>query len=179
MRTHALIVFALLGSAEISQGDVSTSPANQDRTERAETLIAKTQLLPDVGLRDATVAAHAALLVETDQVSAELLIAIAWGESRFVAGVVTNRACGLLQIIAASRAECSLLKIPIVNAYVARRQLEEWLRVSRGDLRKALLGNACGFSAFTGACSKTRWPGWVLERARSLGWSPKRSASSS
>lgn len=178
MQTRALIVFALLGSAEISQGD-STPPANQSSEDRADLLIAKAQLLPDVGLRDATVAAHAALLVETERVPAELLIAIAWGESRFVASTVTNRACGLLQVIAGSRAECSFLEIPLVNAYVARRQLEEWLRVSRGDLRKALLGNACGFSAFTGTCSKTRWPGWVLERARSLGWSPKRPASSS
>ena len=164
MRIHILLVsIALLGSAV-----ESSAQAPAETPSRVETLIQAAQALPDVRADDARTAAVAAALVETHDVPAELLLAIAWGESRFITTTVTWRACGLVQVIAPSHEACAFLEIPIVGMYVGRRQLQEWLRIARGDLHLALLGNACGVSALRGVCSKTVWPAWVLARAARL-----------
>ena len=161
---RSLLVFASLG------GSAAGSPqAVEVPTDRAAKLTRQAQALPDVAAADAEIAVRAALLVETPELPAELLIAIAWGESRFVPTTVTGRACGSMQTIAWSRASCRAMQIPLVGFWFGVRELSSWLRVARGDLRLALLGQACGWSAFREGCSKGRWPGWVLRRASVLG----------
>jgi hypothetical protein len=166
MSIKTLLVSAALGGSAASS---LANPTTGD-TARATKLIGQARALSDVHPDEAEVAARAALLVETSKVPAELLVAIAWGESRFVPTTMTGRACGLVQVVARSRGACELLKIPVVGMLVGRIELEEWLRLSRGNLRLALLGNACGMSAFDGSCIKTAWPSWVLARARRLGF---------
>lgn len=167
MTIRALLVSAAL-AGQLSSSLVDANPTIGDES-RATKLIKQAQALPDVHPDEAEVTARAALLVETSKVPAELLVAIAWGESRFISTTRSGRACGLVQVMARSVDQCSLLKIPIIGMLVGRIELEEWLRLSRGSLPLALLGNACGMSAFYGGCKKTAWPGWVLARARRLG----------
>lgn len=164
MRIVALLASLVLGG----------SAAAQPHEDRATRLVAMAQALPDVSPGQAEVAARAALIVETRELPAELLLAIAWGESRFAPSTVTGHACGPMQTIAWSRASCHAMQIPLVGFLVGVRELEAWLRVARGDLRLALLGQACGVSALRGTCSKTAWPGWVLRRARQLGLDARR-----
>lgn len=159
MRIAALLVSLALGG----------SAAAQPHEDRATRLVASARALPDVSPDEAEVAARAALFVETRELPAELLIAIAWGESRFVSSTVTGHACGPMQTIARSRRECEAMKIPLVGFALGVRELKSWLRLARGDLYLALLGQACGVSALRGTCSKSAWPSWVLHRARALG----------
>lgn len=171
MLAIALIVFGSLGgsTAQSSVDGVQPKAAQVETTDRAEQLIRRTEALPDVARHDAEVAARTALLVETADVPAELLIAIAWGESRFVPTTITGRACGLVQTIGASPSACKAMTVPIIGMLAGIAELRGWLRIAHGDLRLALLAYACGYSAFDGTCSKQAWPGWVLHRARSLG----------
>jgi hypothetical protein len=164
MSIRALLVCASLG------GSAAGSPqAVEVPTDRAARLTRQAQALPDVAGADAKIAVEAALLVETEELPAELLVAIAWGESRFISSTVTGRACGPMQTIAWSRASCRAMQIPLVGFALGVVELKQWLRVARGDLRLALLGQACGWSAFREGCSKGQWPGWVLRRASVLG----------
>lgn len=179
MKLQALVVCALLGgSAAKSFGDWFQIPpsASDDTTDRANQLIQRAERLSDVRADEARDAAVGALLVETDSVPASLLVAIAWGESRFIPTTVTGRACGLVQTIPDAHLSCEAMKVPIVGMLAGRLELEGWLRLARGDLHLALLAYACGFSAFDGSCAKQAWPGWVLARARRLGLDTRRSA---
>lgn len=169
MSIKTLLVSVALGGSAASSPVGSRPTAIEIDDSRAARLVNTAIGLPDVDPRAAEVATTAALFVESRTVPAELLVAIAWGESRFKPTTVTGRACGLVQVVARDRASCALLQIPIVGMLVGRFELEEWLRLAHGDLHLALLGNACGISALRGGCLKTSWPGWVLARARRLG----------
>lgn len=169
MRSIALIVSFALGGSAAGSPPGSRPVATDLDSARAIRLTRDAQRLPDVVPEDAAVAVEAALIVESRTVPAELLVAIAWGESRFIPSTVTGRACGLLQVVASAPASCSALQIPIVGMLVGRLELEQWLALAHGDLHLALLGNACGMSALRGTCTKTAWPNWVLGRARWLG----------
>lgn len=133
-------------------------------------LLLATSQLPDVDPARATGATIAALAVETDEFPAELLLAIAWGESRFINETRTGRACGAMQTIARA-GDCERWRDPIEGFRAGVDELREWSRDhrTRGDLRLILGAYACGNSIFNGTCTKTRWPGWVLARARKLG----------
>ena len=164
-RIVLLLCLAIAGSTygQPDEESIGASDRNQELHRLAEGL-------PDVLPIDADEAVDAALAVETAQIPAELLIAIAWGESRFVPTTVTGKACGPMQTISTSLAGCLAMQAPIVGFGAGVAELTAWLRLSRGDLRLALAGYACGMSAFSGTCHKMAWPGWVLYRARRLGY---------
>lgn len=55
--------------------------------------------------------------------------------------------CGIWQTQASSEAQCVAMRNPIVAAKAYRHELREWLRTTRGDLRRALRGYGCGWKA--------------------------------
>jgi hypothetical protein len=142
---------------------------------RADRLRANARDLPDVRAELVDDAVDAALATETRAVSAELLLSIAWSESRLEPGQRTGIVCGALQVnptdIGEPRASCRLWAAYTYFGFAAGvRELEVMLAEARvhGDLRLALLYRACGNHAFDGTCAKIQWPRWVLERARAL-----------
>jgi hypothetical protein len=147
-------------------------------------------LEPAEAFAHATEAMHAA----TDEVSPELLLAIAFVESRFDPTALsriegnqrrggrwpydvpppkltkgTSMFCGVLQTRALTWRQC-LAQRDLRHAYTkAVHELETWLhdRRVRGDLTLALAGYACGNRGVkTGKCK--RYPGRVLWQARRL-----------
>lgn len=164
--TALLVCMAIEGSAFAQVSDEEASKAARDRSLE---LYRKVDALPDVDHEDASRAVDAALVVETAQAPAELLLAIAWGESRYKASTITGHACGPMQTIPSKHISCQAMQIPLIGFAAGAAELRSWLRVAHGDLRLALLAYACGNSAFDGTCKKTAWPGWVLHRARRLG----------
>ena len=135
---------------------------------------------PSLGFFEAYEHAQAALDASTDRVSPELLLAIAFVESRFDV-TATSRVeggtrrmgrypsttpppnlslrslfCGPLQTMARSWSECMALRDPH-NAYAASvHELERWLndRRVRGDVTRALAGYGCGnYGVATGKCN--------------------------
>jgi len=132
--------------------------------------------LPDVSRPDLVDAiVDAAIDVQTPRVPAALIVAIAWGESRFEASA--RPACGVLQVFPRDLAE------PAAACDVWRRDLRAGVRAGvreietmladkrvRGDLRRALLYRACGNRAFDGSCSpaKHAWVAAALARWRDL-----------
>jgi hypothetical protein len=143
---------------------------------RVLVLMHRTASLPDVELTRAAPAVAAALEAETPEFPAELLLAIAWGESRFDSTVHTGRACGIMQTIARRPGDCATWREPRAAFAAGVAELTEWAHDRRtgGNVRLVLLAQACGNAAFDGTCRKTRWPGWVLGRAEQLGYNPQR-----
>lgn len=128
--------------------------------------------LPDVQPELIDSAVDAAFATETLAVPAELLLSIAWGESRFRPDQRTGVVCGALQVnpddIGEPRGNCVRWANDMHLGFAAGvRELEMMLadRRVRGNLRLALLYRACGNAAFDGTCTKGQWPGWVLMRA--------------
>jgi hypothetical protein len=138
--------------------------------------------------------AHAAAAVEAAQpaLPAELLLAIAYIESRFdptatsrVEGTVRRTGrypsttppralrgtlyCGPLQTYAATWTQCLAMR-DLARAYgAAARELARWVRDPRvrGNVGRALLGHGCGNVGLrTGACN--RYPSRVLDLMRRL-----------
>jgi hypothetical protein len=144
--------------------------SDEDYSRQAQ-LIEATSQLPDVEPAFVEPTVRAALAEETARFPAELLIAIAWGESRFDATVITGKCCGTMQTMAHSRADCIRWRDPRASFAAGVAELDEWAhdKHTHGALRLILLAQACGYSAFNGTCKKTRWPSWVLARARRLG----------
>ncbi len=158
--------------------------------------------VPSLELADAFAHAEAASRAATAHVDAELLLAIAFVESRFDP-TATSRVeggkrrtghypstaapahldahaslyCGPLQTFAGSWAECVALR-DLRTAYAAGAdELEHWLRDKRvrGELTLALAGHGCGnHGVATGKCNS--YPGRVLWIARTL-HAPARGAS--
>jgi len=143
---------------------------------RADKLEALARSMPDVRPTQATEAARAALIVETAELPAELLLAIAWGESRFDPTVVTGKACGPMQTIPSRPDDCARWRDPVEGFRAGRDELADELMHDHrvhGDLRLALLAYACGNSVFDGTCKKLGWPSVIIERAKGLGWRPR------
>jgi hypothetical protein len=136
-----------------------------------EQLLHRVERLPDTRPELALITTLAALSAESDRFPAELLIAIAWGESRLEPTTKTGRACGPMQTIAVKPGDCERWATPLYGYQAGVDELTEWSndKRTRGDLELVLLAYACGSSAFNGTCKKTSWPGWVLKRARRLG----------
>jgi len=141
-----------------------------------------------LGPVDAIANVHAATVASTDEVSPELLLAVALVESRFdplwvsrVEGrkrkygryiatsppkrldATKSLYCGVLQTRAKSWDAC-LAERDLVVAYRAgAAELTSWLHDKRvrGDLTRALAGYGCGnYGVRTGKCN--RYPGRVL-----------------
>jgi hypothetical protein len=148
-----------------------------------------------LGPAEALLHAQAATAAATEQVSAELLIAVAFVESRFDPHWVsrvengkrvyskhpaltppkrltkgTSLYCGALQTRALSWEEC-LAQRDVRLAYLkGAAELASWLRDRRvrGDVTRALAGYGCGNNGVrTGKCN--RYPGRVLWQARRFG----------
>lgn len=152
-----------------------------------------------------TALAHvqAAVAASTDQVSAELLLSMAFIESRFQSHTVSriegkrrvhgrytsltppkrldkrgSMYCGPLQTRAKTWEACLARRTDLVLAYSSgAHELTNWLRDRhvKGDLTRALLGYGCGYRGVkTGKCN--RYPNRVLWQARQFG--PPRTARS-
>jgi hypothetical protein len=137
--------------------------------------------VPELGWSDSFDHAIAASQSATTRVQPELLLAIAFVESRFDATATsrveggtrhtghypstapppnlvekTSLYCGALQTFAGSWRECLALRA-LPNAYAAgASELEQWLRDRRvgGDVVRALAGHGCGnHGVLTGRCN--------------------------
>lgn len=150
---------------------------------RVELLRANVRLLAEVsdadesGIYDQV---DAAISAETRRVPAELLLAVAWGESRFRTDVATGRVCGPLQVAPGDlgmpyQRTCEIWEQEPVEAYAAGvKEIEMMLADARvhGSMTLALMYRACGNAAFWASpCVKAKrmWPAWVLARAAFLG----------
>jgi hypothetical protein len=149
-----------------------------------------------LGPLDAIEHVQAAVAASTEEVSAELLLAVALVESRFDARWVSrvegktrvygrylgrtppkrlnkhrSMYCGPLQTLATTWEQCLQLRDDVFVAYRAGAgELTSWLhdRRVRGDITRALAGYGCGNRGVkTGKCN--RYPGRVLYQASRLG----------
>jgi hypothetical protein len=136
----------------------------------------RARALPDVESPDLTdQLVGAALEEQTQRVPAALIVAIAWGESRF--DRAARPACGVMQVYPND------LEEPAAACVAWRRDLRAGVRAGvkeieimladkrvRGDMRRALLYRACGNKAFDGTCSvpKHAWVKATMERWRAL-----------
>lgn len=109
----------------------------------------------------------AAFAHETPSYPAELLLALAWGESRMDPTVRTGRVCSVLQVVPRIPDDCRGL----MNGYAAGvAELIELARDRRTHgIVDVLMYRACGNAAFDGTCTKRRWVNAALARARRLG----------
>jgi hypothetical protein len=149
---------------------------------------------PQLDTADAIAHAHAAAQAATPEVSAELLLAMAFVESRFdplgVSRVEghkrrlgrypsteppkrwrkgTSLYCGPLQTFAATWDDCMKQRDLEVAYATAVTELSNWLRDRRvrGDMTRALAGYGCGNRGVrSGKCN--RYPGRVLWQAKRL-----------
>jgi hypothetical protein len=148
------------------------------------------QLDPD----EAYAHARAATLAATSEISAELLLGMAYVESRFDPLAVSrieggqrrtgrypsttpparlrkgsSLYCGPVQTFAATWSECMRQRELDVGYAAAAHELGRWLRDRRvrGDMTRALSGYGCGnHGVRTGRCN--RYPARVLWQARRL-----------
>jgi len=149
---------------------------------------------PQLDVVDVIAHARAAEAAATPQLSPELLLGMAYVESRFdplaVSRIEGQRRrvghyesneppprwlkgsslyCGPLQTFAGSWSECIAMRDPHVAYAAGADELEHWLRDKRvrGDITRALAGYGCGYHGVkTGKCN--RYPGRVLWQARRL-----------
>lgn len=148
---------------------------------RLDALQAAARALPDVRPAQANAAAKAALAAETPRVSAELVLAVEWGESRFEPNERVGVVCGIMQVAPKYMGlpyarTCRLWELDVLAATRAGvLEIEQDLDDPRvhGNMRRALLYRACGNSAFLsvgapGACRKQAAPGWILRRMRRI-----------
>lgn len=137
---------------------------------------------------------QAATAAATERVPAELLLAVAYVESRYDVTALsriegktrvhgrypsttppknlrkgTSLYCGPLQTFARNWDECMKQRDLNVAYATAAKEIEHWLRDRRvrGDMTRALAGYGCGnHGVKTGKCN--RYPGRVLWQARRL-----------
>jgi len=121
-------------------------------------------------------AVTAALGVETQRVSAELLLSLAWWESRLEPDLRTGRVCGALQVRPEDVGESNhrdachrWSQDTWLGFQAGADELEAWLRHSRGDMARALRGRACGWSGLRHGCGKRWWVDRVRNTTRMLG----------
>ena len=121
--------------------------------------------LPDTDAAFVSPMVIAAIAEETPKAPAALLVALAWGESRF-----DQRAqplCGVLQVnpvdIGRPASDCAVWRGDLQLAVRAGVTEIEMMLVDHrvaGDLRKMLLYRACGNKAFDGTCDSKKYA-WV------------------
>jgi hypothetical protein len=149
---------------------------------------------PQLELADALAHANAAADAATPEISAELLLGMAYIESRFDPTALsriegderrggrhpsvkppkkwkrgTSLFCGPLQTFAKTWPECLRQRELKVAYPKAVEELTDWLNDKRvrGDLTRALAGYACGnHGVRTGKCN--RYPGRVLWQAKRI-----------
>ena len=150
--------------------------------------------VPELAMADAYEHASAAIAAATPKVGVELLLAIAFVESRYDT-TATSRVeggrrrtgrhpstspprnldrtaslfCGPLQTFASSWDACLKMRDSGVAYAAAATELQTWLRDRRvrGDIKRALAGHGCGnHGVTTGRCN--RYPDRVLAVERRL-----------
>ncbi len=138
-------------------------------------------VVPSLPLDEVATNVAAAEAAATPRVSAQLLLAIAFVESRYDA-TATSRVegqtrktghyastvapanlavnaslyCGPLQTFAASWGDCLAMREPQTGYAAGAAELEQWLRDTRvrGNVEVALAGHGCGnFGVTTGRCN--------------------------
>jgi hypothetical protein len=124
-----------------------------------------TAALPDTQPELVAPMVFAAMLEATPRAPAPLLVALAWGESRFEQGA--QPLCGVLQVsptdIGRPMSDCAVWRKDLRLAVRAGvTEIETMLADQRvaGDLRRMLLYRACGNEAFSGGCSASKYA-WV------------------
>lgn len=150
-------------------------PARAGNSRRAA-LRRVARSLPDCDPQEAQAVADAALEEETVRVPAELILSVAWGESRFKPHERTGIVCGVMQVAPVYMGlpyekTCRLWERDVTSAvFSGVLELEEDLDDPRvnGDIRRALMYRACGNSYFSGTCQKTGAADWILRRARRI-----------
>ncbi len=137
-------------------------------------LHAHAQELPDTQPEDVTAFVVVAIAEETPRVPAELLVSLAWAESRFQQ--LSRPGCGVLQVFPKYLGRgwsCQDLQADLVLAVragvVGIEMMLDDQRV-RGDLHRALMYRACGNTFFVGKCSrqKAMWVERALARTKQL-----------
>jgi len=138
-------------------------------------LNSQAQQLPDTQPDEVSAFVAVAVFEETPRISAELLVSLAWGESRFKQDA--GPGCGVLQVFPQylNRPEwtCKVLKTDLVlavrSAVVALDEMLDDKRV-RGNLHRALMYRACGNVFFEGKCNdkKGLWVQAAEGRAQGL-----------
>lgn len=104
------------------------------------------ELPVDVVLLQARHAAEA----QTPALSAEVLLAVAYVESRYDVTAVSDphhgwpRWCGVMQTTATTERECIEQRDVTIAYRTGVRELEVWWRYTRGDLTAMLAGYGCG-----------------------------------
>jgi hypothetical protein len=149
---------------------------------------------PQLDVADVIAHARAAELAATPQLSAELLLGMAYVESRFdplavsrieghrrrVGHYASNEPparwlkgsslyCGPLQTFAATWGQCMEQRQLTIAYSTGAKEMTRWLRDRRvrGDMSLALAGYGCGnLGVKTGKCN--RYPGRVLWQAKRL-----------
>lgn len=162
--------------------------------QHLELALRLTATYPALDMEVAYEHAEAAAMAATDDIKAELLLAVAFVESRFdlywvsrVEGTErrigrhpsdrpparwrrgTNLFCGPLQTMARTWDQCLSHRELRVAYETGAKEIDAWLkdRRVRGDLTRALSGYGCGnHGVRTGKCN--RYPGRVLYQARRL-----------
>jgi soluble lytic murein transglycosylase-like protein len=86
----------------------------------------------------------------------ELLLAIAYHESRFRPDVVAHAGgrsfCGVMQVRADNAEHCRELADLDVGYLAGARVLRAWITATHGDLEKALAGYGCGWWGVEHGC---------------------------
>jgi hypothetical protein len=131
-------------------------------------------LAPRLNQAQAEQHVRAATRAATSALDSELLLAVAYVESRYdsqsvsrveddrrVAGAWRSRSpagsgprfCGVMQTQAHhSWASCVAMRDVDIAYLVGAAELRDWLRLARSDLPAALRGHGCGFYGFTNPC---------------------------
>lgn len=150
-------------------------PVAASADERSDRLRDRVLALGDVRPELIDDAVTAAIDVETESVSAELLLALAWWESRLEPGLRTGRVCGALQVKPedvgerSHRDACHRWAQDTWQGFRAGAdELTTWLRHSHGNMSLALRGRACGWTGLRHGCGKKWWIDRVRLTARRL-----------
>jgi hypothetical protein len=117
------------------------------------------QLAPHLDGAEAKLHLEAALTAAGPGVEPELLLAMAYVETRFtptaISSVRGKRFCGPLQTNAhGDRFDCLVMSDLVVGYAVGAIELRKWLKVTRGDLAAALRGYGCGFYGVENECRR-------------------------
>lgn len=124
-----------------------------------------------------TAAQHvrAAYAAASPAVSAEMLLAVAYVETRWQHGVTSIvrgvRFCGPLQARTRSARRCAELQAPAIGYAAGAAELQAWIARAHGNVRRALLGHGCGNAGFTGRTTCGHYDRRVLAALARIGGS--------
>ena len=133
---------------------------------------------PQLDMADAMTHAEFAIAMATDQLSPEVVLGVAFVESRFDPRATSRprraRAwgfCGVMQTIAESRSDCIRQRDLGVGYALGVQEISWWLANARvrGNLRRALLGHGCGLPGLRLGWCGDHYADRVLGFARKLG----------